>query len=341
MTMKRNKMKKSDFLNTEVFISYSSRDCHRVFQMVDLLESAGVKVWIDRNKIPGGTNYGEEIVRAIKNCKVLMLMCSDASVRSRNVKAEIQLAWKYERPYLPLLLKQISFPEQLEYWLEGWQWIEVMDFPKEQWLPQVLKALSLKGLEFHDLVKSSIQSGQVIEPILLNQGLKSLRSIAKFTDQIWPLPAARAERGLTLPTRGLGAPQEDVQHGFRLGNHVCLAIESDRDGHLLLLDEGSEGTIYCLCPSWFAPDTHISPGRGYLPQAQSRYDSFVITGKPGREQLLAIITDELLELDWMPEDPKIPARVLNQEDIERLLKHLHNLEGNRWTVLSTYFDIQG
>jgi len=60
-----------------------------------------------------------EIVRGIKGCKVLLLMCSDAALRSRNVKQEIQLAWKYERPYLPLLLEPTSFPEQLEYWLEA------------------------------------------------------------------------------------------------------------------------------------------------------------------------------------------------------------------------------
>lgn len=64
-----------------------------------------------------------------------------------------------------------------------------------------------------------------------------------------------------------------------------------------------------------------------------------MTGEPGREELLAIISQEPLELDWMPVDPKVPARTLSQEDINSLLEQLKNLEGDRWSALSTYFDV--
>ncbi len=56
-------------------------------------------------------------------------MFSAASMRSGNVKQEIQLAWHYRRPYLPLLLDESirgSYPGQIQYWLEGCQWIEVL-----------------------------------------------------------------------------------------------------------------------------------------------------------------------------------------------------------------------
>src|SRR5262245_41980173 len=89
----------------EVFISFASQDLTRVLEVVRSLEHVGVRAWVDRQKILGGQNYGPEIVHGIRNCKVLALMCSDASLRSKNVKQEIQLAWKYERPYLPLLLE--------------------------------------------------------------------------------------------------------------------------------------------------------------------------------------------------------------------------------------------
>jgi len=164
--------------------------------------------------------------------------------------------------------------------------------------------------------------------------------VARFTDQIWPVPLESVTRAATRSAvRGLGAPQDDVQHGHRLGSRVCLAIESERMGHLLLLDEGPEETLYCLCPSWFAPDTRLRPGRSYLPQAGARYDSFVITGKPGREHLLAIITDEPPGLDWRPPDERVPARVLTSVDVDTLLARLRSLEADRWTALATYFDV--
>ena len=122
----------------DVFVSYASRDVDRVVSIVKQLESAGVTVWRDRERILGGDNYGPEIVEAIERSKVLMLMCSAASMRSRNVKQEIQVAWHYGRPYLPLLLDGTlgrSYPKQVQYWLEGCQWIDVLDRPPPEWLP--------------------------------------------------------------------------------------------------------------------------------------------------------------------------------------------------------------
>ncbi len=321
----------------EVFVSYSSRDRKRVLDVIKSLESAGVRVWADLRKIDGGMNYGPEIVRGIKECKVVMLMCSDSSMRSRNVKQEIQLAWKYERPYLPVLLERTKFPEQLQYWLEGWQWIEIVDAPKEKWWPQLERALANADVALRE--KTRAEPVAKVEAHQPGQGLEGLLRVARFTDQLWPMPAERVRRDAPSGARGLGAPQEAVRHGHPLGSRLCLAIEADREAHLLLLDRGPEGIIYCLCPSHFAPSTRLPAGRSYLPQERSHYDSFVVSGKPGRENLLAILTDRPLELDWMPTDPGVPARVLDAKDIDLLLGRLRDLEGDAWTALSTYFEV--
>ena len=328
-------------MDHEVFVSYASLDCERVLQIVSQLEAAGVRVWLDADKIEGATNYGPEIVRGIRECKVLALMCTDASMRSRNVKQEILLAWKYERPYLPLLLESISFPEQVEYWLEGWQWVEILERPAQQWLPRVLRAFVRAGVQClsADQVPPSVSEQQIIQPKQLHQSLDSLLSIASFTDQIWPIPAERAPRGTTRSAlRDLGAPQDNVQHGYRLGSRVRLAIEAEREGYLLLLDKGPSGKVYCLCPSHFAPDTRLLSGCSYFPQKQSKYGSFVVSGQPGREELLAIITHKPLGLDLKPIG-SAPAHVLASEDITTLIAKLRDLDGDSWTVLSTYFDV--
>ena len=88
-----------------VFVSYASVDRERVLSVVDALRSAGIGVWIDQQDIQGGASYGSEIGDGIRGCTALALMCSEASLASRNVRQEIMLAWKYQRPYLPLLLE--------------------------------------------------------------------------------------------------------------------------------------------------------------------------------------------------------------------------------------------
>ena len=129
-----------------IFVSYTSRDRERVLQIVDQLQQAGVRSWLDQRSIAGATIYGNEIVEGIKHCAALVIMCTPAALQSRNVRQEIQLAWKYERPYLPLLLEDVTFPQEIEYWLEGWQWVKLHGRPAQEWLPQVVESLARFGL---------------------------------------------------------------------------------------------------------------------------------------------------------------------------------------------------
>ena len=96
---------------------------------------------LDRAGIPGGANYGPEIVAAIRESAALVLCCSAAAFASRNVRQEVALAWKHERPILPLHLEPAAIPDDLAYWLEAAQWVEVLDRPEAGWLPEVVRGL--------------------------------------------------------------------------------------------------------------------------------------------------------------------------------------------------------
>ncbi len=199
-------------------------------------------------------------------------------------------------------------------------------------------------------------------------GLAYLRARARDTGEIWTFPADALRRCVgmqsdwrstvrqwkpTLPAdalrrdsealrearRGLGALTIESPRRYRLGSGICIALEWHRDSHMLLLDEGPEGLIYCLCPSWFAHETRLASDLVYLPQGDSTHEAFILTGTPGREYLLAILTEVPLDLDWVPSDPGTPARVLTEADIHALLARLLVLGEHRWVVVSTYFDV--
>ena len=76
----------------EVFISYASEDRDRVLDIVKRLQTRSIDVWIDRYKIPGGSEWSSEIVRGIKSCTVLLLVTSRHALESKNVRKEIDLA---------------------------------------------------------------------------------------------------------------------------------------------------------------------------------------------------------------------------------------------------------
>ncbi len=154
-----------------VFISYASADRERVLPVVDRLEAAGVTTWIDREGIHGGANYALEIAEAIEQATVLLLMCSQASLASRNVKQEIALAWRFEKPYLPLRLDPVEIPKDVAYWLEGAQWVEVLDRPETVWLDDTAKALLPFGitLEPASVTLSSATSTPRERPLLVGR----------------------------------------------------------------------------------------------------------------------------------------------------------------------------
>ena len=324
--------------NPEVFISYARADQARVVQIVDHLRDAGVSIWMDRDSIEGATFYAEEIVLGIRSSRAVLLACSDASMRSWAVKQEIQIAGEQQKVLLPVILTKTAFAEQIEFFLAGRQRIDVEDRPVSEWLPKLLRALEKAGVQ-HNGISSPTASAGAEEPKLA-WSLEELWKLGSFTDQLWPVPA-RAIAPVT-PTRGfrdMGEAQDDLSHGYRLGEQVRLLLEVDRGGHLLLIDRGTSGKLYCLCPSAFAPLCRVERGLNVYPQPGSRYPAFVLSGATGREQLLAILSEQPLSLNWMPNDPRTPARILSGADVQDLLTLLKGLPPRGWVALSTYFDV--
>ena len=63
----------------EVFISYASQNRDRILDLVERLRGAGVSVWIDQMGIEGAAMWSQQIVAAIRACKVLILAISKNS----------------------------------------------------------------------------------------------------------------------------------------------------------------------------------------------------------------------------------------------------------------------
>jgi TIR domain/Domain of unknown function (DUF4384) len=319
-----------------VFISYSSRDRNSAAEIATALEQSGVEVWRDQNQIGGGENYGPKIVEAIKNAHVLLLCCSQNSVSNHNVKQEVQLAWTYRVPCLPVLLDGVKDFANLEYWLTGIQYIDLSNRPQSGWLPDVLAGMRSIGCDpSEERAATNLQrSGKDL--------IAELRSLARFTDRIWPERYAEAahERVDTARlTRDLGGVPGTASYTFRPGDRLVLRLHVERRGYLLLLDEGTSNTIYCLSPSRFCPKPHIEPGMISVPGPGSDYPYLEVSGPAGHERLLAILSNTAPDLDLMPPQSSQPARRLDIAECQRLAEWLRGLPGDSWEAFATEFEI--
>jgi hypothetical protein len=126
---------------------------------------------------------------------------------------------------------------------------------------------------------------------------------------------------------------------IRLGSRIFWAVEAAQETHLLLLDDGPEGLTFCLCPSWFSPDTRLHPGVTLLPPPSAGCQPFALTGVPGREELVAIFSVQPLFQEWMPTSRDVPARVLSEQDIGRLLTELSKRPADSWIASRTEIEV--
>jgi adenylate cyclase len=130
----------------DVFISYSREDKERVLGLAAKLRAAGVSLWIDQGGIDGAAMWGEEIVNALENAKVLLLMVTDAAVRSHNVAKEVVLASERKGHILPVHLESTRIPPGLKYPLAGIQHIEYYTGDPEENLKTILRSLQRVGV---------------------------------------------------------------------------------------------------------------------------------------------------------------------------------------------------
>ena len=145
-------------MSAEVFISYASKDRKRILDLVDRLESAEVSVWIDQMSIEGATMWSQEIVSAIRNCKVLILAISGNSADSKNVVKELALASEGHKNILPVYLESAEIPESMAYQLAGIQRVEFFKGDEEVGKQSVIRALSRLGVTVNK--DASIAAGE-------------------------------------------------------------------------------------------------------------------------------------------------------------------------------------
>jgi TolB-like protein/Flp pilus assembly protein TadD len=130
----------------DVFVSYSREDKDKVLAVIGELKHAGVSVWIDQGGIDAATNWGEEIVNAIENCKVLLLMISEVSVTSQNVMREVMLVSEKKKHILPVHLTPTTIPATLKYPLAGIQHVEYFRGDPQENLKTIVRSLERIGV---------------------------------------------------------------------------------------------------------------------------------------------------------------------------------------------------
>jgi hypothetical protein len=108
-----------------VFVSYASQDAAVANAVVANLEQHGIKCWIAPRDVTPGSQYADEIVGAIGDAKVFVLVLSENAVASPHVGREIERAASKRRRIIVLRTDAAPLTRSFEYFLSESQWIDV------------------------------------------------------------------------------------------------------------------------------------------------------------------------------------------------------------------------
>jgi hypothetical protein len=100
-------------MSPQIFISYSHKDTDFASKVTKNLENEGYDIWLDHMDIQTGSRWDDEIVKGLDASQIFMVLLSNTSVASQNVKDEISYAIDHNKSIVPLLLESCEIPFRL------------------------------------------------------------------------------------------------------------------------------------------------------------------------------------------------------------------------------------
>lgn len=106
------------------FICHSSKDAEEALHLVHALEEREARCWIAPRNIPAGTHYPEQIMMAVQQADLFVVILSDSSAESPHVLRELELAVSLHKPVIPIRLDGPPPSPSFTYLLASLQWID-------------------------------------------------------------------------------------------------------------------------------------------------------------------------------------------------------------------------
>ena len=130
-----------------VFISYSSANKAIADATCHILEECGIPCWIaPRNIIPGKTWAGN-IVQAIRECSLMVLIYSEDSNSSSQVANEVDKAFSHGKIIIPFMVDSTPMNDDFDYYLSRKHWLVAYPDYKEMLMPLVEAVATNIGVE--------------------------------------------------------------------------------------------------------------------------------------------------------------------------------------------------
>jgi hypothetical protein len=124
-----------------VFISYSTPQFAMALETCRFVERGGLACWMAPRDIPPGAAYPDAIAAAIRQCRAMVVLVSEAANVSPHVKREVERALHHKAAILPVRVQDVRPTEGMEYLLSLCQWVDAYRCGLDACLPELMTRL--------------------------------------------------------------------------------------------------------------------------------------------------------------------------------------------------------
>lgn len=128
-------------MSHDVFISHSSSDKRAADAACAVLEARGIKCWIAPRDIRPGSDWGESIITAIEQTRVMLLLLSKQANSSPQIRREVERAVNRSIIIIPVRLEDVMPARSLEFFLSTSHWMDAFPPPFENHLENLSRAI--------------------------------------------------------------------------------------------------------------------------------------------------------------------------------------------------------
>ncbi len=125
----------------DVFVSYSVKDKVVADAIVARLEADSIRCWVAPRDVVPGADWGESIIDAIENSRIMVLVFTSSANASPQIKREVERAVDKGVYTIPIRIENIEPTKSLEYFISTSQWIEAFPPPLEAHLDFLAKTV--------------------------------------------------------------------------------------------------------------------------------------------------------------------------------------------------------
>ena len=134
-----------------------------------ILEQAGIGCWIAHRDLVPGSDWGESINDAIRSCQALVLIFSENSNKSSQVRREVALAATRDLKIISLRIEDLLPTGALEYFLSTTHWLEAFEGSLEPHLDRLCTILNYLAYHQPETEEGSTKLDEVPAAPVLNE----------------------------------------------------------------------------------------------------------------------------------------------------------------------------